>query len=67
MKIGSVPVRCVVASLAFPASSASLPRKNKKGLKIPCTPLVSADRVAISIKHNLKQMDANDQPGFKHK
>ena len=64
-KIGSVPVRCVVASLAFPASPASgtcflaekykallwhfqTSTKKNKGLKIPCTPLASADHIAIS-------------------
>ena len=50
-KIGSVPVRCVVASLACPVTSMG---KNAKGLKIPCTPLASADRVATSISLNRK-------------
>ena len=60
-KIGCVPVRCVVASLAFPASPAKIGKcqedlvvalsdfHKEKGLKFPCTSLASADRVAISI------------------
>ena len=31
--------------------------EKEKVLKIPCTPLASADRVAISITHVLKQIE----------